>query len=262
MDTTLVTVTLLSMAMAITLSVIVWRMLRDERQRSAARVLALTQLARPVARDLPLRTSGSGLQNARIEGSVPGLENGRIRHEIADSANRPGTRFGLFSDLTPVLGSPWGARFVVMTGLALIVAAAVLFALAAQARRTAAPATATGKAGVATAVTPALELLSLRDAHEGSTLSITGLVHNPKDGTPLSRVAVTAFAFDEKGAFLASGRALLDVTSLAPGDDSSFVVTVPVTDGVARYRISFRSDDGRVVAHVDKRQPGPVAANW
>ena len=34
MDSTLVTVTLLSMAMAVSLSVIVWRMLRDERQRS------------------------------------------------------------------------------------------------------------------------------------------------------------------------------------------------------------------------------------
>ena len=34
MDTTLVTVTLLSMGMAGALSVIVWRMLRDEKQRA------------------------------------------------------------------------------------------------------------------------------------------------------------------------------------------------------------------------------------
>ena len=46
MDTTLVTVTLLSMAMAASLSVIVWRMLRDERKRSEARVVALTARAR------------------------------------------------------------------------------------------------------------------------------------------------------------------------------------------------------------------------
>jgi hypothetical protein len=46
MDTTLVTVTLLSMAMAASLSVIVWRMLRDERQRTEARVVALTTKAR------------------------------------------------------------------------------------------------------------------------------------------------------------------------------------------------------------------------
>ena len=45
MDTTLVTVSLLSMAMAASLSVIVWRMLRVERERSEARVIALTTMA-------------------------------------------------------------------------------------------------------------------------------------------------------------------------------------------------------------------------
>jgi len=39
-------------------------------------------------------------------------------------------------------------------------------------------------------------------------------------------------------------------------------VTVPVTESVARYRIGFRGEDGRVIAHVDKRQPTPIAANW
>ena len=45
MDTTLVGVTLLSLAMAAALSVIVWRMLRNERARSEARVTALAALA-------------------------------------------------------------------------------------------------------------------------------------------------------------------------------------------------------------------------
>src|SRR5215207_354103 len=49
MDTTLVGVTLLSLGMAAALSVIVWRMLRDERARSEARVTALAAMAaRPV----------------------------------------------------------------------------------------------------------------------------------------------------------------------------------------------------------------------
>ena len=78
----------------------------------------------------------------------------------------------------------------------------------------------------------------------------------------LSRVTVTAYAFDDKGSFLASGHALLEVTSLAPGDESPFVVSVPVTETVARYRIGFRGEDGRVIAHIDKRQQAPVAANW
>ena len=61
---------------------------------------------------------------------------------------------------------------------------------------------------------PSLELLSLRDARDANTLTITGLVENPRGGTRLTRVSVTAFAFDQRGAFLASGNALLDVTSL------------------------------------------------
>jgi hypothetical protein len=50
------------------------------------------------------------------------------------------------------------------------------------------------------------------------------------------------------------------VTALAPGDESPFVVAVPVTEAVARYRIGFRGEDGRVIAHIDKRQMAPVAA--
>ncbi len=71
---------------------------------------------------------------------------------------------------------------------------------------------------------------------------------------------MTAYTFDEKGVFLASGRALIDVTSLPPGDESPFVVTVPVTETVARYRIGFRDENGRVIAHVDRRQQEPMAA--
>jgi len=72
---------------------------------------------------------------------------------------------------------------------------------------------------------------------------------------------VTAYAFDDKGSFLASGRAPIDVAALAPGDESPFVVSVPVADAVARYRIGFRGEDGRVIAHIDKRQQAAVAVN-
>jgi hypothetical protein len=115
---------------------------------------------------------------------------------------------------------------------------------------------------VTSAAPAGLELLSLRDARQADALTITGLVHNPRGGSLLSRVTVTAYTFDDKGSFLASGRALIDVTSFAPGDESPFVVTVPVTGTVARYRIGFRAEDGSVIAHIDKRQPAPMAANW
>ena len=147
-----------------------------------------------------------------------------------------------------------------MTGLGLAFAALILFTLAArEGSGGTAPLQAARPLPAAAAAAPGLELLSLRDTRQPGTLTITGLVQNPREGAMLTRVTVTAFAFDQNGAFLASGRALLDVTALAPGDESPFVVTVPVSEGVARYRIGFRGDDGRVIAHIDRRQQGAIA---
>ena len=234
MDTTLVTVTVLSMGMASALSAIVWRMLRLERQRSNARVAALAALAAEASeKDRP----------ARIEHDPP------ARGEPLRSLAGP-VMFG-----ESERHSPWSVRFAVMTAMALVVSSIVLFSLAARA-----PGAATRSAGAA--VKAELELLSLHDARQADSLTITGLVQNPRTGAPLSRVAVTAYTFDGSGSFLASGRALIDVTALAPGGESHFTVTVPAGNSVARYRVGFRDEAGRVIAHVDRRQPAPVASNW
>jgi hypothetical protein len=247
MDTTLVMVTLLSMGMAGSLSVIVWRMLRDERQRSEARVAALAGMA---ARQAP-----------RPRSAIETVSHSPL--DLPMRAQAPPATQPMFAE--PPASSPWGHRAAVMTGLALVLASVILLALASNAGRTSArsAASASSPAAPAVATAPAgLELISLRDSRKADSLTITGLVRNPHGGSPLARVAVTAYTFDDKGSFLASGRALIDVTSLAPGDESPFVVSVPVTDTVARYRIGFRGDDGHVIAHVDKRQQGPIAANW
>jgi hypothetical protein len=247
MDTTLVTVTLLSMAMAASLSVIVWRMLRDERRRSEARVVALTTKARASHTEPRSSIVDSRISNLDPRSSILDLP---IREAPVPAAT-------MFAEREAA--SPWGHRFAVMAGLGLVVASAILFSLTASGRAGARHAAAPGAAAAATAqpVThPAgvvgLELLSLRDARQPGSLTITGLVQNPRGGTPLLGVTVTAYAFDDKGAFLASGRARIDVAALAPGDESPFVVSVPVTETVARYRIGFRGEDGRVIAHIDK----------
>jgi hypothetical protein len=271
MDTTLVTVTLLSMGMAAALSVIVWRMLRDERLRSEARVLALAQrstpalagASRPAPRDLRQGTRAGG--PIRVEEHGTELE-GRETRDLMLRAT-PAPAAAMFAERAAA--SPWGNRLAVMAGLALVLASGILLALTARDRTgaEARPAAATGAAaqsGASTAPAIGLELLSLRDARQSAALTITGLVQNPRGGAALSGVTVTAYAFDEKGSFLASGRAPIDVSALAPGDESPFVVSVsvPVTDAVARYRIGFRGGDGRVIAHIDKRQQAPVAVNW
>ncbi len=78
-------------------------------------------------------------------------------------------------------------------------------------------------------------------------------MQNPRDGAVLSKVIATALLFGPDGTFLASGRAPLDFTVLRPGDESGFVINVPVTAPVARYRVGFRSEDGRVIGHIDRR---------
>ena len=281
MDTTLVIVTILSMGMAAALSAIVWRLLRDERQRSEARIAALTEVSRlgpPVSPQRPaapakavlpsqvLPPKGGSSGEDPVASALRRKSEDAVRRNSADdlplhTGAAPVRTGALFAE--PDHSSPWGNRVAVMGGLAMVGAAVVLVALtAAKTRATpAAPAPATAAPAPAAAMAaPGLELLSLRDAKDADTLTITGMVQNPRTGSLLSRVAVTAYAFDDKGAFLASGRALLDVTSLAPGDESPFLVTVPVTATVARYRIGFRSEDGRVIAHVDKRQQPPMAA--
>jgi hypothetical protein len=250
MDTTLLTVTILSMGMAAALSVIVWRLLRDERRRSDARVAALAAAAdAPVASAFPPRRDAPRTDPAEALAKA-----GRRNDDELPLHEQPVTSGAMF--VTAPEPTPWWNRLAVMAGVALVITSAVLFALAAKDRARAA-----GTESAATvAVSPGLELLSLRDSRDGDALTITGLVRNPRGAALRSRVAVTAYAFDEKGAFLASGRALLDVTALAGGDESPFLVTVPAAAAVARYRIGFRSEDGRVISHVDRRRSGPMAA--
>ena len=257
MDTTLVGVTLLSMAMAIALSIVVWRLLRDERRRSEARVAALADMmtrATPEARATPRASRTLDLPLHESRSSHPGSR-------IPDPGSRSsdlGSPVSLFSE--PERASPWRGRAVIMGALALVATTVVLLTLTVRDRaRAEHRSPASFDAAAAPAAVPPLELLSLRDSRNAKTLTITGLVQNPRGGVMLRQVTVTAFAFDASGAFLASGQALLDITALSPGDESPFVVAVPVTGNVARYRIGFRGENGQVIAHVDKRQRGAVA---
>ena len=112
--------------------------------------------------------------------------------------------------------------------------------------------TPTHRDAAATSAPAPLELMSMRHQRQGTTLTVSGLVRNPSQGVAMNSVTAVVFAFDRNGAFLASGRAALDFSTLAPGEESPFVVNVPNVSDVARYRVTFRSGNG-VVRHIDKR---------
>ena len=218
------TITLLSTAMALSLSVVVWRMVRDDRRRTEARVHALTDLA--VRPDLTAASPARAL-----------------------SLSSPDDR------------SAWGTRAGIMLCLALAMTAVVLMILTARARASIS-APAPRNAAESGAVTSPLELLSLRDTREGGTLTIAGLVRNPRSATPLRDVKVTADAFDAKGNRIATGAAAVDVRKLQPGDESPFVLSITTRDSVVRYRVSFQAADGAVITHVDRRRQAAEAASW
>lgn len=99
-----------------------------------------------------------------------------------------------------------------------------------------------------------LELVSL--VHERSSagaLELRGEVHNPENGATLDDVTAVAMLFDGQGAYLASGRALLETRTLERGANATFAITVPDAAAAARYRVSFRTRE-RIIAHTDRRR--------
>lgn len=241
MDTLLIVVTGLSLAMAIAMAAVVMKLLRDERRRSDARVAALTEIASDDFRLKPEATSIKREIRPRARGAT----------RLADLALRPDTPevagvADLFAE--PERSSPWGRRLAVIATLAAVVLSTAFVLI----NRDTGGVQPDARPVAAVAAAP-LELLSLRHTQEAERLTITGLVQNPPGAAPLTRVVATAFAFGPDGTFLASGRAPLDFTSLGAGGESPFVVTVPLSGTVARYRVGFRAEDGSVIAHVDKR---------
>jgi hypothetical protein len=272
MDSILLIVTLVSVAIASTMGAVVAKLLRDQRRRSDARVAALTEMAEAESRgeqtivEAPARiqtrpathqTRPATLQPRVAVPAVP-VDLRMTADDLELNQVEPLAPVGeLFAQ--PERRSPWLPRLGVAAALVLVVAAIGFLAFSgARFGGTATEATAVEPAS-AQAPAGSLELLSLTHQQQVEALTISGLVQNPRDGLPLSKITVTAFLFAADGSFLASGRAPLDFTVLRPGDESPFVISVPVQRPVARYRVGFRDEEGRIIGHVDRRAGGTMA---
>lgn len=213
MDAVLITLTIFSLAAAAAFGALAWRTLGDERRRSAARVAALASAIQSVDVVAPAGTDARPVAMASMFETASG----------AASTGRPVIK----------------AAVVATLAVALII-------VTAMANRDHAD------QAVAPEETAPLELVSMRHTRDGGTLTVAGLVRNPRTGALLTRIAAVVLAFDRSGSFVASGRAALDFTTLEPGDESPFVVTLPHVAEVGRYRVSFRTETG-VLPHVDRR---------
>jgi hypothetical protein len=220
MDVVLLVVTTLSLAAAAGFGALSWRIGREERDRAKARIAVLS-----TAMDPPSTRASAGQTASTMSGDAgPRVAVGSVFERGNDGiSGRPLIRVavGAVMTLAIVIGAIIGAR------------------------------TSGTPASEVSGVRP-LELVSMRHQREGTTLTVSGLIRNPAAGAAVNGVTAVVFAFDRNGGFVASGRAPLEFGSLAPGDESPFVVAVPNVSDVARYRVSFRTGHG-VVRHVDRR---------
>jgi hypothetical protein len=234
----LLIVAVVSLIVAVVMSVVAWRLARDERQQSAARVATLA---------------------AEIHGPGPGeardFEWPRVQandHLFAGAEVR-----------TP--GNPFRALAIGVLAVGSVVAL-VVFASGPRGSVASdipgAPGGTTMPAG-ATATVPPLELVSLGHEQSGDRLIVRGVV---RYSTRPELADLTAFVsvFDRQGDIVASGQAVVTgarpavFTAGAAGVESSFSVTVPGVTEVSRYRVGFKSND-RIIAHIDRRERGVTA---
>jgi len=232
MEITLIVVTLLSLAIAGAMSIVAWRVAGEERRRSEARVAALAadiRSSHPEI-DLPLETA------------------------VADAP----TSGNMFTFIQPVTALPRLATvilagvLVVGTGAALLVALGRSGDVAANSVTKSVTRAAESQAAAPATTARALELVALGHDRDRDRLTVRGIVRNPLSGSPVNQLTAVVVVYDRTGGFLTTGRALVQVPSLGPGGESTFLVTIPGAADVGRYRVSFRSED-QVIPHVDTR---------
>lgn len=84
------------------------------------------------------------------------------------------------------------------------------------------------------------------------------MVRNPDTAAGVTGVQADVRVFDAAGILITSRQALVDVPSLAPGQESPFTLALGNASTAARYRVSF-SSDGVLLPHVDRRTNLPAA---
>ena len=235
METELIVVTLVSLGLAMAMSVVAWRLLRDDRHRSHARSDALREMADAVepepsfeemrfrsleaepdlelkwdaplrARPAPAKPSAAPQRKAIVDVPEPTFsfnEDGRV----------PSRRSAVVAAMVVVIAGAAGSVYMLY------------------------------RPQVTDAIPSARELTSAAAQPGAQPIELLSLRH----------VVAVVYLFDRDGNYFASGKAALDFTALEPGEESPFVVHVPSVGRVSRYRVGFRSEEGGVVAHVDRR---------
>lgn len=262
MDPLLGTVTIVALTLAVGMSWLAVRLLRADRRRREARVAALEAAA--WADD----DETDGIDDAVdvapgpswLDAPAPDLALA-TREDVAtgpmfaatDEPKAPPRRWLALATVVIVMAAAGGALYVTVKPAAVGATSTPATPAAPASGRVA-----TADAAAANATPAPLELLSLKHAVTDDGLTVTGLVQNPRDGASRASVTAVVYVFDASGAFSASARAPIEFHDMHPGEESPFVVRVPHTGTISRYRVGFRDAEGRVIAHVDHRGQQPA----
>ena len=298
MDILLLLVTVASLALAACMTLVAWKLRHDSRRRSEARVAVLEALAfgdDEPAEDIPVTRRAHDV-SAKTHDDIDDVD-GSDRFApapIARSTREPevapapvaalrpswdaalGARIGRsitstdedisidHAMFTPgVTTSSRGRRVLVLAAVAVVMVGGVSAAYLVRGDiHWPSFTTAVGATSAPAREHPApLELLSLRHTVASPTqFTVTGLVQNPREGSSVNGLVAVVYLFDGQGRYLASGKTPIEYSSLRPGDEAPFVVTIPATsDEVSRYRVGFRLEDGAVVSHIDRRGEPPAS---
>ena len=248
MEITLIAVTLLALFLALSMGVVAWRLVEEERRRSDARLAALAAELRGG------RGSSSDPGSEPFVPELPAADVAGADGPAADVAGADGPAAGLEGLFSPPLESTstgW-TRLAAIGGAAVVVLSVVAATLLLSGSDDG------DAAATAEDVRPPLDLIALGHTEEGPFLDISGSVRNPATGAGVERLSVVALAFDEAGTLIATRRMTVEVPALAAGADSPFVVRLEAA-GIRRYRISFLLDD-TPVSHIDRRSAVPMPA--
>jgi hypothetical protein len=273
MDIILLGITIVSLAVAFVMSVAAWRLMRDDKKRSAARVAALSVAAsapetalerqkevavqeKPIvkapwgrasfdsaavayATPAPLRTPAPIVPPAELPLNQPArIEPARASEPLVAHASG----FLGAEDIQRDGGGRQKSLAFAAVFLFVVLSGGLVWMMAGP----------RGTTPVAVGPNSPLELVSLTHARQNQKLAVSGLVRNPASGKPIEHLSAVVFLFDRMGTFVTSSRANVDFLKLGAGDESPFVVSLDAPASVARYRVSFRTDDG-IVPHIDRR---------
>ena len=256
METLLLVITFISVATAIIALTAARRVQKAERQRSEARIAALSAAAEtPSVRDGGwTQVAGEWQWAPDPQHSEPvsrdsGFATGRAIPVLTDSVSSG----GLFG--TVQREEPSGTRFPVLIAAAAIV---VIVGGALVFLNTSSPANHAAAVAPVAPNTP-IELVSLGHARDVSILTISGAVRNPSNGGKLEGLTAVVSLLDRDGALVSTKDVPLDYRALRPGEEAPFKVSIPSPGAIVRYRVSFRAGT-EVVPHVDRRGDTKLAS--